>query len=203
MEASPTLSDAVKSVTAVLLAAGSSRRFGGDKQSAPLGGEALLVRATRMLLAAGFLEPLVVLRADADHHRALLADLPVRVVSNADAASGMATSLRCALQAAPTARALLITVCDQPAVTPQHLLALVAQWRLGSRLVASRYGETRGVPALFSPEHFPELGALSGDRGAGPVLARHLEAATVPLPSGEWDIDTPADLARWPGMESA
>ncbi len=199
MDAPHSLPD-VRSVTAVLLAAGSSRRFGGDKQSAQLSGEALLLRATRVLLAAGFVEPLIVLRADAAHHRALLAGLPVRIVSNPDPAAGMASSLHCALDLASAAPALLVTVCDQPAVTPAHLLQLVARWRDGSSLVASRYGDTRGVPALFAAMHFPELRALTGDRGAGPVLARYPEAATVPLSGGEWDIDTPDDLARWPDL---
>jgi molybdenum cofactor cytidylyltransferase len=194
-------------VTGILLAAGSSQRFGADKQSVPIDGVPMLTRATRLLLDAGFTEPVVVLGARAAEHRALLAGRPVRIVENPDAASGMASSLVVALDAAQCADALdeaaacdacLITVCDQPAVTAEHLRALVAAWRdTGSSIVASSYAGTRGVPALFASTHFAELRQLRGDRGAGPLLARHADSVQlIPLPGGDVDIDTSADLTK-------
>jgi molybdenum cofactor cytidylyltransferase len=185
-------------VTGILLAAGSSQRFGADKQSTLIGGVPMLTRATRLLLDAGLVNPIVVLGPRAADHRALLAGLEMRIVENPAAASGMASSLVAALDAADDCDAIVITVCDQPAVTAAHLRALVAAWRsTGSSIVASSYSGTRGVPALFAAKHFAELRQLHGDRGAGPLLARHSESMhLVPLSGGEVDIDTPADLTR-------
>jgi molybdenum cofactor cytidylyltransferase len=185
-------------VAGILLAAGSSRRFGADKQSTLVGGVPMLPRAARLLLDAGFVMPIVVLGPRASDHRPLLAGLPLQLVDNPDSESGMASSLVAALTLAGDSDAIVITICDQPAVTADHLRALVAVWRsTGSSIVASSYAGTRGVPTLFAASHFPELRQLSGDRGAGPLLARHPESVhLIPLPGGELDIDTPADLPR-------
>ena len=185
-------------VTGILLAAGSSQRFGADKQPTLIGGVPMLTRATRLLLDAGLVNPIVVLGPRAADHRPLLAGLLLRIVENPAAASGMASSLVAALDAAGDCDAIVITVCDQPAVTAAHLRALVAAWRsTGSSIVASSYSGIRGVPALFAAKHFAELRQLHGDRGAGPLLARHADSVhLLPLPGGEVDIDTPADLTR-------
>ena len=185
-------------VAGILLAAGSSQRFGADKQSTLIGQIPMLTRAACVLLDAGIDMPIVVLGARAAEHRPLLLGLPLRLVENRVAGSGMASSLLTGLDAAGACDAVVVAVCDQPAVTSGHLRALVLAWRKTRRsIVASSYAGTLGVPALFAAPHFAELRELSGDRGAGPILARHHEAVyPLPLPGGELDIDTPTDLTR-------
>ena len=190
--------DLMNNVTGILLAAGSSQRFAADKQSALLGGVAMLTRAASALLNAGFDMPIVVLGERAVEHSRLLYGLPVRIVRNPAAASGMASSLITALDAAGECEAVCITVCDQPAVTARHLRMLVTSWRKTHRsIVASEYEGVHGVPALFAANHFAELRELQGDRGAGPLLARYAGSLhSIPLPGGHIDIDTPADLMK-------
>jgi molybdenum cofactor cytidylyltransferase len=189
-------------VAGILLAAGSSQRLGADKQATPIAGVPMLTRAARVLLDAGFAMPIIVLGPRAAEHRPLLAGLPLRVVENPAAASGMASSLIAGLSAIEDAAgdcdAAVITVCDQPSVSAEHLRALVTAWRsTGSSIVASSYAGTEGVPALFAATHFVELRQLRGDRGAGPLLASHAASVhLIPLAGGELDIDTPAEIAR-------
>jgi molybdenum cofactor cytidylyltransferase len=191
--------ETMSGVTGILLAAGSSRRFGGDKQSALIGGVPMLTRAASTLLNAGFDLPIVVLGAHGAEHCSLLYGLPVRIVRNPDAESGMASSLVAGLDAAGECEAVCIAVCDQPAVTARHLRMLVGAWhKTHGSIVASGYGGgVHGVPAVFGARHFAELRELRGDHGAGPLLARHAALVrTIPLPGGGIDIDTPADLTK-------
>ena len=62
------------------------------------------------------------------------------------------------------------------------------------RIVASRYRDTLGVPALFDRAAFPALATLEGDRGAKSVIAAW-QGEVLPVPLNEYrDVDTPDDL---------
>ncbi|MEZ4904636.1 MAG: hypothetical protein R2822_24270 [Spirosomataceae bacterium] len=61
-------------------------------------------------------------------------------------------------------------------------------------IVACKYGEQVGVPALFDRRLFEELLNLTGDQGAKPVLMNHLEEAHfITFEAGSIDLDTPQD----------
>jgi len=53
-----------------------------------------------------------------------------------------------------------------------------------------------GIPAILPRRLFPDLLDLRGDRGAKAILLRE-NAATLPFPEGEADLDTPEDFARF------
>jgi molybdenum cofactor cytidylyltransferase len=187
------------SCASILLAAGASTRLGKPKQLLQVGGESLLRRAARIALEAGSSPSLVVLGASAAMVRNELNGLAVQTLINAEWREGVGSSLRCAIHAV-LARpsppgAVLMLVCDQPNVTVELLRALIAQ-HAGRRdaIVASRYQGILGVPAVFGSAFFTELAALSGDRGARQVIARHAaEASYLDFPGGEFDVDTLAD----------
>ena len=64
-------------------------------------------------------------------------------------------------------------------------------------IIASAYGEVKGVPAIFPRKAFPELHALDGDRGArGVILHPPCAVITLPFEGGEVDIDLPRDIAK-------
>jgi molybdenum cofactor cytidylyltransferase len=103
---------------------------------------------------------------------------------------GGATSIRSAVLWAAISRcdALAIVLCDQARLTAAHIDALCAAYRLTRRSIASLYGDTIGVPAVFDKIEFPKLLDLDGDTGLRRVLLAARCAAV------EWS-DTPADLA--------
>ncbi len=184
-------------VGAVLLAAGGSRRLGHPKQLVPYRGKSLLRHSAEVVLASVCQPLVVVLGAHAPHLRSELSGLDVRMVVNKDWAQGVGSSIRKGIEAleAWEVSGALVLVCDQPAVTAAHLDRMVETFREQQpAAVASAYGGTHGVPALFEYALFPELLALEGDRGAKAVLTRHTERVVqVPLEQGELDIDTPED----------
>jgi molybdenum cofactor cytidylyltransferase len=180
-------------IAAVILAAGEGRRMGGPKALLRLGGETLLHRAARMALAANCKPVLAVV----GNWNPDLDDLDVQTIFNPAATEGMAGSIRLGIAALPpeAGAALLLTV-DQPAVDVTLLRRLLALAAIDpERPAACAYADTLGIPALLPRRLFPDLMDLRGDRGAKAILLRE-EAAALPFPGGEADLDTPGDLRR-------
>jgi Uncharacterized MobA-related protein len=189
-------------VGAVILAAGSSTRMGSPKQTLQFHGKSLLRRAALAALGAGCSPVIVVTGANAELSRRELDGLDVQEVLNTRWETGMASSIRAGIEglvdANPVATAAVLLLCDQPHVTADIISGLVAAHRAtGSHIVASTYGESFGVPALFSRTLFVELTRLEGADGAKQVIKRHAsEAHFLLFQNGEVDVDTPDDFAR-------
>jgi molybdenum cofactor cytidylyltransferase len=194
-------------VGAAILAAGASTRMGVPKQLLQFGGETMLRRAASFAMEAGCRPVVVVTGADAAASRKALRGLDVREAENQQWESGISSSVRVGIEAIVTAHpqtaAVVLMLCDQPFVTREIIARLVAAHReTGRSIVASRYGGSYGVPALFGKVHFAELTTLKGDAGAKRVIQRHLpKVHLVSFPEGEIDIDTPEDLARLQSTE--
>ena len=194
-------------MAALVLAAGASSRLGQPKQLVRFQGERLMDRAIRLAQEAGAVPVFVVLGANFELMLEALADSPsgpengVRILINKAWRSGMSSSLRLGATAAERAGAddLLVMGCDQPSVTAQHLRALCEASKR-EHAVASYYWQRRGIPALFPAFAFHALQDLSGDTGARELLQDDA-VLTVPLPGGEFDVDTPEDLERLRAME--
>ena len=198
----PAIEGGCGGVGAVLLAAGSSSRMGRPKQTLQYRGESLLRRAALAALSAGCRPVVVVTGAHAELSRRELAGLDVREVSNPRWETGMASSVRAGVEGLvsvdPDADAVVLLLCDQPHVTSEIISGLVAAHRATGRpVVASTYGGSFGVPALFGRALFAELARLEGAAGAKQVIKRHAsEAHFLPFPGGEVDVDTPDDFSR-------
>jgi molybdenum cofactor cytidylyltransferase len=189
-------------IGAVILAAGASTRMGMPKQLLQFGGETMLRRAACVALETGCRPVVVVTGADAAASRKVLRGLDVREAENQQWESGISSSVRVGIEAlvmaTPQTAAVVLMLCDQPFVTREIISRLVTAHReTGRSIVASRYGGSYGVPALFGKAHFAELTTLKGAAGAKQVIQKHLpKVHLVPFPEGEIDIDTPEDLAR-------
>jgi len=188
-------------IAAVVLAAGGSTRFGRPKQLMPFRGRSLLRHAVDCATAGGCDPVFVVLGAQINDLRPELEGTPSSVVVNADWQQGLATSVRAgvrAVQQIAAARALLLLTCDQPRLTPTVVRDIRERFeQAGSRIVASEYAGTVGVPALFDRSLFAELLALKGAGGAKVILQAHAkDLDRVAWPDGAFDIDTPGDYEK-------
>jgi molybdenum cofactor cytidylyltransferase len=185
-----------------VLAAGASTRLGRPKQLVQVDGETLLRRTVRLVGEAGCSPVFVVL----GHEAAILADelagLTASIVVNEEWQMGMASSLKSGLRAVlavnPAQPRVMVLVCDQPRLDPSVLRNLLAtHGEKEAAITASCYRGALGVPAIFSRASFSELMELTGDHGARRILERHIEqVASVDFPGGEFDLDTPEDLAQ-------
>ncbi|HEX4424134.1 MAG TPA: nucleotidyltransferase family protein [Terriglobales bacterium] len=181
----------------ILLAAGYSTRFRGDKQLALFQGTPLIVRAAQALEASGADPIICIIRPQMPVHEQLLSQARMSFATNQNSAEGLASSVRAGLEFHKESGlgAVLVSSCDQPMVTGKHLHELIRLWRNGrGAAIASAYSNTIGIPAVFGSELFSQLSELRGDRGAGQLL-RHLpNIATLVLPEAAFDIDTPEEL---------
>lgn len=188
-------------VGAVILAAGSSSRMGRPKQTLQFQGKSLIRRVALAALGAGCHPVVVVTGANAELSRRELDQLDVREAFNAGWESGMGTSVRVGIDTLIAmdhdVAAAVLLLCDQPHVTSDVISSLIsAHHTSGSAVIASAYGGSFGVPALFSRTLFAELTQLAGASGAKEIIKRHASAAHfLPFPEGEVDLDTPDDFA--------
>ncbi|HEX7939495.1 MAG TPA: nucleotidyltransferase family protein [Gemmatimonadaceae bacterium] len=186
-------------ISALLLAAGASRRFGAPKLLQMVNGRPV-VRWSAESLAGVADETLVIVAPENEAMRRALEGLSVRIVVNPRAAEGMASSLSCGVAAAsPLADAVLVALGDEPLLPRRCHERVIARFRAGGAdVVAATYGGTRGHPVLFSRAMFTELRALGGDHGARAVAdadPSRLSLVEMDEPH-PIDVDTPEDLAR-------
>ena len=186
-------------VFAIVLAAGSARRFGTTKQLATLRGQPLAARATR--LAESVCGNRVVLVTGNDGARVAAACAPLAgfITVNTDYEAGLSGSIRAGIGAVrPVAAGALLVLADQPLVSTDDLMTLLAKWRRRpGAIVASSYAGTTGPPVIFPRKLFPELAALQGDRGARQVIDEHADLVErVECEAAAVDIDRPEDLER-------
>ena len=182
---------------ALVLAAGSARRFGALKQLQPIEGEALLLRVARRAGAAVD-HTAVVLGSHAEALAALLAEEPFKLHVNPRWAEGLATSIRTGIAALPRSCAgAMVVLADQAAIGAAQYAQLAALWRQApDSIAAAYYSGSAGAPAIFPRRLFGALLALEGDVGARGLLRAHAsDLITLAMPSAALDLDTPEDLS--------
>lgn len=183
----------------VILAAGTSLRMGQPKQMLAINGQALLVRSVNVALKSEAKKIVVVLGANAFEHKELLKNFPVEIIFNKDWQLGMGNSIkagvRYAIQIFPALEAIIIMVCDQPLLHPDHINKLMNQYLTGKNaIVASFYDETYGVPVLFAKQFFNDLQSLEDSYGAKKIIQKYNnDVAGISFPKGVIDLDTPED----------
>lgn len=190
---------------AILLAAGRSSRLGSPKQMISFEQETLLERTARIAAAAGADPIFIVLGSYAETMRNLHFPENVVLVLNDRWEEGVASSIRAGMQAAlaqnKEAGGVLLMVCDQPAVTVEHLRTLISEAQRGGgtwETAASSYAGVTGTPAIFPATRFQQVLALQGDTGARALLRDPAHPPLlISLPQGEIDIDTTDDLINW------
>ena len=189
----------------VLLAAGDSSRLGEPKQLLVHKGATLLQHSLNVAISIQAGPVIVVLGAQAAMIRESIDSRSAHVVINADWQEGMASSVRCGIDAlreiCPAAEGVILMVCDQPFVTPDLLQKLISTQQItGKPIVASYYAETYGPPVFFHQTLFPELLQLRGDVGARSVIRKHFhDVEMVDFAKGTVDVDTKNDYRELTG----
>jgi molybdenum cofactor cytidylyltransferase len=181
----------------VVLAAGASRRFGSPKQMARYGDRSLLQHSLAATSAVVTEAVILVVGAHAAEIATSLPGDAVSIVVNPAWEEGIASSIRTGVTRLPEAcEGALLMLADQPLVVAGSLQRLVDAWHSAPQtIVAARYANISGAPAIFPRWCFADLSRLSGDEGARSLLHRCADRVShVELPEAAVDIDRPEDL---------
>jgi molybdenum cofactor cytidylyltransferase len=191
-------------ISAILLAAGESKRMGRPKQLLEWEGKTLLRHSLESLIASAADETILVLGHEAGRIRASLPELPIKIVTNPDYRQGMASSLRQGLLAMdPRSEAFLVLLADQPGIGPEIINTLIRAFHQADPergIVRPVYRDRPGHPVLIGVQYRQEAMELRGDVGARPILLNHPEdilEIAVDQDAILRDIDTPEEYRTY------
>jgi len=178
----------------LVLAAGAATRFGAQKQLAELDGAPLLEHALRAMRSAPVGRMVVVLGSAADEIAASVDLHGAEPVVCERWEEGQSASLACGLAELVDCEAVVVTLGDQPRVSPDAIRRVMGE-RNGAAAIRATYGGNPGHPVLLERELFEALRDVTGDKGARNLLLS-VPVRDIPcddLGGGE-DVDTRAEL---------
>lgn len=190
-------------VAGILLTAGASVRFGGNKMMHPLPeGDARagmpIAVASAMNMVAVLPDTVAVVRPRSQKLAHLLREAGAKVVTCRNASEGMGASLARAVAAADDADAWIVSLGDMPWISPATIAEMARMLADGAVIVAPSLDGQRGHPVGFARRFHDELLASSGDEGARKLFREYADLVTL-MPTTDAgvlrDIDTPQDLA--------
>jgi CTP:molybdopterin cytidylyltransferase MocA len=178
----------------LILAAGEGTRFGPElKLLAELDGRPLLEQAIRAQCAVPELERVVVVIGA--HAEQLVEQVEfgrAEPVVCETWSQGQAASLRRGVEELRDAAKVIVTLGDEPLITPQVVARFVSE-PPGTRAI---YDGRPGHPVVLGPDHLRALLSLTGDRGARELLAGGRQIELGGLGDIGRDVDTTEDLER-------
>lgn len=182
--------------SALVLAAGFSRRFGRDKRIEPLG-ESTILSQTCGLYTSVFDRVVAVLRPGETELTSLLPS-SVEIVPSNRAEEGVSQSLIAGVRAAQDSPWIVVALGDMPYVKESTLRllrkALEADDQLAVRL---KHADVIGNPVGFPATCFNQLFGLTGDQGARGLLDSGLIKSQVINVDDRGiliDLDQPDDI---------
>lgn len=188
-------------VSAILLAAGESRRMGSFKQLLPLGGKTFVECCVDNLLASKAGEVVVVTGHREADVRAALAGRSVRFAHNTDYRAGMSSSIKHGIAALrDDARACLIALVDQPEISINVFNLVIDAYLADAPLiVVPTYEGRRGHPIVLDLKLRNEILQMDPNSGLRQVVSSHREQTRfldVSTQTVLLDFDTPEDYRR-------
>ncbi len=192
------IAEPAKGVSAILLAAGASRRMGRPKQLLPVQGRPAVRYCAETILEAGAPDVVVVTGANGEGTGSALAGLPVRIARNPDPNSDMAGSVRTGLnELLPTCRFVLVCLADHPLVTTATIRSILAQSAQDPvKIIIPRYRGRRGHPTLFPRSIIKEVFSGTNLRDVVNGHAAHVRLIDVDDEGVVLDMDTEEDYER-------
>jgi molybdenum cofactor cytidylyltransferase len=164
-------------ISAILLAAGESRRMGDFKQLLPFQGKTFVECCVDNLLETSVDEIIVVTGHRHTEVHQVLENRPVKFAFNADFHMGMSSSIQCGIQSlAEKTTAILIALADQPQIHSSIISKVITAYQSNHPLlVVPVYSSRRGHPIILDAKLREEILAIDPAEGLRQVVQAHKE----------------------------
>ena len=176
--------------SAVVLAAGESKRMGEQKLLLPWGEKTMIEEVIGHLLESKVNEILVVLGADSRRVEKRIRHMPVKITVNPHYKKGMLSSVQWGFeQTGKDVRGILVCLGDQPLIPVFVIDRIIDSYKESKKgIIIPVYKKKRGHPVLINAEYMEEVETLDVNIGLRALMRRH------PQDICEVDVDTPAIL---------
>jgi len=190
-------------ISAIILAAGESKRMGQPKMLLPWSNRTVITHVLSVFQNAGLDDILVITGGMRKQVEGLISDLNVRTVHNADyAKADMLSSIQCGIRAlTPQTQAILIGLGDQPQVQEGTVQRVCEEFiETKSNIVVPSYHMHRGHPWLVARPLWDGLLGMKSPRTPRDFLNANrseIRYVNVDDPNILADLDTPEDYHKW------
>lgn len=185
-----------RELTAIVLAAGLSRRMGIDKLMLPIDGKPMAQLIMDKIRSLSWHQKIIVSSGEKIYTQAR--NYGFLSLLNPHPEQGQSSSIRMAiLHSSPNTDGYMFFVADQPYLSTKSIQAMKDAFdQFPDCIVRARYHGTTGNPVIFPSSYREEFFELRGDEGgkklisAAPDRVRYVD---IEDPSEGLDIDTPAE----------
>lgn len=186
-------------ITAVIMAAGLSRRMGADKLQLLLHGKPIFTYILNCVSQMPFADRIVVTNQEQIVHYA--EQRGFRAVSSPDAGYGMGYSVAAGARAVRVDMdAMMFLNADQPFISREIIEGLCKLFEEKNQIIVPCLTGKPSSPCIFPIRFRAELGALTGEQGGKQVYRRHLEETCFVQQQDAQefeDFDYPADYKAY------
>ena len=196
---------AYEKVTAIILAAGLSRRMGEEnKLMLPFGSSTIVRTTIYQVLQSDVEEVIAVIGHDDKIIREHINDLNVRIAVNKEYRTGLVSSIKCGIRAMRGEGSFMIALADMPLIQAEDYNNLIRYYskvyNQGFRIVRpkSRKGQP-GNPVIFDNHLRESMLANTNLESSKPVIMEHQSSLAFYLSERSCyfaDIDSPEDYGR-------
>ncbi len=193
-------------VNCILLAAGNSTRYDGNKLLAQVDGKPMYRQLLDkvLLLSEELCDKInrIILVTQYSEIIEETSSLPITVIKNNYSENGIAYSIELGVEAVRndspnTDDAYMFFVCDQPYLSVDTIKGLIEGYFQSSKgLGCVAFGKRLGNPAIFSSAYREDLLNLYGDTGGKRIIVDHMDDTFLYYAKEEkelMDIDTKAE----------
>jgi molybdenum cofactor cytidylyltransferase len=179
-------------ISAIILAAGYSRRMGVNKLLLKYRGKSLIQSTIDTILQCGFSEVILVGRVEEIIEIGNINELVV--VENQNAEKGISESIKLGVIHAKEVDGYMFFTADQPFLDVDTIKSLIREYiENPTHIIVPRCDIRRGNPVIFPPDLKEDFLKLEGDIGGKTIINENLDRVKFVETRDSWalfDVDT-------------